>query len=76
MSKPNLASKWHDATIADQLLRTDPKLRQLSKQILRAQSRLQRELSAEGWNLYLRLEELMDTRYSELLDRIRAQRGE
>ena len=76
MSKANLTSMWSDATLADRLLKTDPKLRLLSKQILRAQSRLQRELSAEGWNLYLRLEELMDTRYSELLDRIRTRRGE
>jgi len=61
-----------DADVAHRLLKRDRRLRLLSKQILREQDRLRRQLSVEGWNIYLRLEELTEARYSELLDRLRA----
>ena len=75
MSKPAPNSNSRNTSVADRLLQTDPRLRLLSKQILRTQNRLRREVSAEGWNIYLRLEELVDKRCSELLDRIRARRN-
>lgn len=52
------------------LLRTDSKLRRLSKRILRQQRLLQRELSEGGWLVYLRLEELVNERQFELIDRL------
>lgn len=73
MSKRGRALKPMDEDAEDRLLKSHPRLRLLSKQIQRQQERLKRELSAEGWQIYLRLEELMQARYFELLARLRAQ---
>jgi hypothetical protein len=59
--------------LPSRVLVTDPELRRLSKRIQRQQARLRHELSPEGWQVYLELEQLMDRRYFELLEKLRAE---
>jgi hypothetical protein len=67
------SSKSTDQDLASRVLGADPELRRLSKRIQRQQARLRHELSPEGWQVYLELEQLMDRRYFDLLDKLRAE---
>jgi hypothetical protein len=67
------SSKATDQDPASRVLGADPDLRRLSKRIQRQQTRLRHELSPEGWQAYLELEQLMDRRYFELLEKLRAE---
>jgi hypothetical protein len=56
--------------LTEYLLRRDPRLRQLSKRILRQQARLQREVTVTGNRAYLALEQIVNERCFELVARV------
>lgn len=58
------------AELTDRLLLDDPLLRRLSVQIRRQQRRLVAQLSPEARQDYLRLEELVNERFSETIERV------
>lgn len=54
--------------VIDSVLMGSKRLRRLSKNILKAQQRLQHAVDADGWRLYLALEELVNERAEEEMD--------
>lgn len=77
MSRNAGAGHKRPATIdlASELLRTNRELRRMSRQIIMQQRKLQRAVTPQAWQLYLRLEELQSDRLVALSERLLRRSG-